>query len=166
MMSHLLRTGAKGALLDEYLGAIRDLEAVLATIPDRTLTKVADENTDDENCRSIQTVLSHVVHAGYGYATSIYNLNGPALVRPEKQFHNTVESYLKDLADMFAFTEKVFGHFEDDELERNDNNVKIMTGWGQIYDIEQLTEHAIVHILRHRRQIERFVKEIQSENRS
>lgn len=33
---------------------------------------------------------------------------------------------------------------------------KIFTSWNQVYDIEQVTEHAIVHILRHRRQIEKF----------
>ena len=27
---------------------------------------------------------------------------------------------------------------------------------GQVYNIEQIAEHAIVHILRHRRQIEKF----------
>lgn len=34
---------------------------------------------------------------------------------------------------------------------------KILVRWGQLYDVEQLFEHAIVHILRHRRQIERFL---------
>ena len=36
----------------------------------------------------------------------------------------------------------------------------IKTEWGQEYDFEQLLEHAIVHILRHRRQIERFLIKI------
>ena len=34
---------------------------------------------------------------------------------------------------------------------------KIITSWGQRYDIDQLLEHAIVHVLKHRRQIERFI---------
>ena len=42
------------------------------------------------------------------------------------------------------------------ELEQPDNSLKIKSGWGQSYDIEQMTEHAIVHVLRHRRQIEKF----------
>jgi len=37
--------------------------------------------------------------------------------------------------------------------------VKIDAPWGAHYDMEQLLEHAIVHILRHRRQIERFLSE-------
>ena len=33
----------------------------------------------------------------------------------------------------------------------------INAGWGPTYDVEQLLEHAIVHVLRHRRQIEKFM---------
>ncbi|HEY5122872.1 MAG TPA: hypothetical protein VIK14_03975, partial [Ignavibacteria bacterium] len=43
-------------------------------------------------------------------------------------------------------------------IEQTDNSKKMNVGWGQQYDIEQLLEHAIVHILRHRRQIENFIK--------
>ncbi|MGY0037018.1 hypothetical protein [Pedobacter sp. NJ-S-72] len=56
----------------------------------------------------------------------------------------------------FQFTVGIFEGVKDEDLERFDAGDKIMTGWGQLYDIEQLMEHAIVHILRHRRQIERF----------
>ncbi|MDX1940766.1 MAG: hypothetical protein SFU99_09460, partial [Saprospiraceae bacterium] len=34
---------------------------------------------------------------------------------------------------------------------------EIKAFWGQVFDLEQMLEHAIVHILRHRRQIERFL---------
>jgi len=37
--------------------------------------------------------------------------------------------------------------------------VQIRSRWGAVYDLEQLLEHAIVHVLRHRRQIERFLTE-------
>ena len=33
----------------------------------------------------------------------------------------------------------------------------IQTGWGQTFDVEQLLEHAVMHVHRHRRQIERFL---------
>jgi hypothetical protein len=35
--------------------------------------------------------------------------------------------------------------------------VQIPARWGPVYDLEQLLEHMIVHVLRHRRQIERFL---------
>ena len=54
------------------------------------------------------------------------------------------------------FTENIFKEFRDTELEQFDESLKIKSSWGQLYDIEQITEHAIVHILRHKRQIEKI----------
>jgi len=110
----------------------------------------------DENCRSIQTILTHVVSSGYGYAVYIQNSRGVNSIRPEKRSNPTVQDYIKDLEEMFRFTINVFENIGDDELEQGDDSHKIQTGWGQRYDIEQLMEHAIVHVLRHRRQIEKF----------
>jgi len=154
------RQGAIGALLDEYERALADLKKVIAEIPDHTLTVIVDPQTNDDSCRSIQTVLSHVVHSGFGYATSISNLKGHNKVRPEKTFHLTVGEYLGDLDNVFDFTEKVFSEFNDHELEQFDNSLKIKARWGQVYDIEQMMEHAIVHILRHRRQLEKMLKQL------
>ena len=155
-MTKNYRQGAIGALLDEYERAISDLKKVIAAIPDNAITIIVDPNTNDDNCRSVQTVLTHVVHSGYGYATSIHNLKGHNSVRPAKTVHTTVSQYVDDLTNVFAFTEKIFGAFTDNELEEFDNALKIKAGWGQLYDIEQMMEHAIVHILRHRRQLEKF----------
>jgi hypothetical protein len=41
----------------------------------------------------------------------------------------------------------------DEEIE----SITMQTGWGVTYNLEQLLEHAIVHLLRHRRQIEKFM---------
>ena len=144
-------------MLDEYEKAIAELVKTIAAVPDRALTIITDPDTSDENCSSLQTILTHVIHAGYGYATSIQNLRWHKVERPAKTFHATINDYTKGIASMFSFTEDVFKEIEDDELEQNDNALKIKTGWGQLYDIEQLTEHAIVHILRHRRQIEKII---------
>lgn len=153
------RQGAVGALLDIYEQAILDLKNVIKDIPDNVFIKIIDEKTTDEDCKSIQTILSHVVSSGYSYATSIHNMKGHNAKRPEKVFHLTIDEYLNDLTNVFIFTENVFSEVKDDELEQCDNSLKIKTGWRQSYDIEQLTEHAIVHILRHKRQIERIKKQ-------
>ncbi|SNR62058.1 DinB family protein [Flavobacterium sp. ov086] len=150
------RQGAVGALLYIYEQAILDLKNVIKDIPDDALTKIIDEKTTNEDCKSIQTILSHVVSSGYSYATSIHNLKGHNAKRPDKVYHLSIEEYLKDLTNVFIFSENVFSEIKDDELEQYDDSLKIKTGWGQLYDIEQLTEHAIVHILRHKRQIERI----------
>jgi uncharacterized damage-inducible protein DinB len=152
----MYRQGAVGALLDIYEQAIADFKKIIDDIPGDVLTIITDTHTTDENCRSIQAILSHVVHAGFGYATSIHNLKGNNIKRPDKTFHLTTREYLEDLDKVFAYTENVFREIKDNELEQTDNSFKIKTGWGQLYDIEQLTEHAIVHILRHKRQIDKI----------
>ena len=157
------RQGAVGALLDIYEQAIAALKKVIEDIPDHALTLITDPQTTDENCRSIQTILSHVVHAGYGYATSIHQLKNQNIKRPDKTFHTTIREYLDDLNDVFNYTENVFKQLKNDELEQLDNALKIKTGWGQLYDTEQLAEHAIVHIFRHKRQIENIKQNILSQ---
>ncbi|MGK2861529.1 MAG: DinB family protein [Chitinophagaceae bacterium] len=159
-MTKIYRQGAVGALLDIYEEAIAHLKKMIEDFPDDELTIIINPNTTDENCKSLQAILSHVVHAGFGYATSIHNLTGHNLERPSKTFHLTIQKYSEDLNRVFAFTETIFKEIVDSELEQYENTLKIKTGWGQLYDIEQLTEHAIVHILRHSRQIEKFKNQL------
>ena len=155
-ITKMYRQGAVGALLDIYEQAIADFKKVIENIPDNALTITIDSQTTDENCKSIQTILSHVVHSGYGYATNIHNLKGYNIIRPDKTFHLTINKYLEDLINVFTYTENIFKEIKENELEQLDNSLKIKTPWGQLYDIEQMTEHAIVHILRHKRQIDKI----------
>lgn len=152
------RQGATGALLDLYEQAIFNLIKTIENIPDHGLTIITDHQTMDENCRSIQRILSHVVHSGYGYATYIHNSKGYTVKRPEKAFHTSIIKYNEDLVNVFNYTENIFKEIKDDELEQMDDSLKIKSGWGQLYDIEQMMEHAIVHVLRHNRQIEHIIQ--------
>ncbi|HEY9257936.1 DinB family protein [Chitinophaga sp.] len=155
-MEKIYRQGASGALLDEYEKAVRELVTLISDIPDRALATIADPLTLNPDCTSIQTVLAHVANAMYSYAGYIHRFKGHAYTKPEKSFHTAVSGFVADLEDAFRFTTEVFHHIKDDELEQSDPAKKIFTNWGQWYDIEQLMEHAIVHILRHRRQIEKM----------
>jgi uncharacterized damage-inducible protein DinB len=157
MKKYISRTGAIGALLDEYERAIEDLKSIIHNIPVKQLAAVVDDQTKDDDCRSVQTILTHVVGSGYNYALVIDRLKHPMLTYREKIPRNETGEYLKDLDMVFQYTAKVLGQFTDKEIEEPDNSKKILTRWNQWYDIEQLMEHAIVHILRHRRQIEKFV---------
>ena len=65
---------------------------------------------------------------------------------------------------MFEYAENLFLENPNLPIEEGNDNNKMHVSWGQSYDIEQLMEHAIVHILRHRRQIERFLLKISSTN--
>ena len=153
-MQRLTRKGAKGALLDVYEDAISALQKSIKDLSDEDLVAVI--LPDEEDCKSIQTILTHVVSSSYSYAVYIHELKGRRYTRPEEKLHSRALDYVQDLKHAFAFNLNVFAEVEDSELEQFDASRKIMTGWDQLYDIEQLTEHAIVHILRHNRQIEKF----------
>ena len=156
----MYRQGAVGALLDVYEQAILDFKKIIEDIPDTILSHIIDSETIDENCKSIQTILSHMVNSGYGYAVYIHNLKGHNMERPDKAFHLTIKEYLEDFNKLIVYTENVFKDIEDTELEQFYESKKIVTSWEQLYDIEQLMEHAIVHILRHKRQIEKFKRNL------
>lgn len=155
-MTKIYRQGAVGALLDEYERAILDLSQLISDLTVNELTTIVDHVTSDSNCKSVQTVLAHVVSSGYAYAIDILQLSGEQAEYPDDVLRNTISEYQKDLVDFFIFTENIFKTIKDNQLEEFDNDKKINTSWGQVYDIEQITEHAIVHVLRHRRQIEKF----------
>lgn len=148
--------GAVAALLGEYEKAIKELQTVIEDISPYDLTTIIDPITLDPNCKSIQTILTHVVSSGYSYCIYIRESKNKSELRRQKIQRDSVAEYQRDLDEVFQFTSDSFALITDSELEEFDENKKIKTSWGQAYDIEQLTEHAIVHILRHRRQIERF----------
>ena len=156
-MKHEL-TGATKGLLDEYKKAITELIVVIQSLDDNILSKVVDEKTSDPDCKSIQTVLSHVINSGYGYTIYIENSLGMNKIRPEKKLLNSVSEYSEHLILMYEYCENYFQLNTDITLEEHDSSKKIKVNWGQQYDVEQLMEHAIVHILRHRRQIENFTR--------
>ena len=156
--------GAVTALLDIYKNTLVLLKESIATVSSEKLTRIIDANTSDDNCRSLQTILAHVVNSGYSYAISIYNSKGNNEIRPAKLFNTDVISFQHDLDKMFAYTIFVFEGIYDTDLEIYEEANKMKTGWGQYYDIEQLMEHAIVHVLRHQRQINTILKNLDNTN--
>lgn len=159
-MAKNYRNGAIGALMDEYERAAAELKNLLNKISNSDFAKIADPDTRDEDCRSIQTIMNHVVRAGYGYSNYIRKEFGIDSTKPEFQISNIQEAILH-FDRMLEYTVQTLeGRWEmtDDEISK----VKIITRWGANYDLENLLEHAIVHILRHRRQIERFLIKLSS----
>lgn len=155
--THFRDQGAIGAILDEYEKAILELIDVIQGIQSFRLLKIVDSKTSDPDCRSIQSILTHVVQSGYVYLVEIRKHLGENISYPNKEYHNEIADYEASLKSMFASNEKLFQDYPDIELNQDDSNKKIHVRWGQRYDVEQLFEHAIVHVLRHRRQIQRFI---------
>ncbi|MBT8272643.1 MAG: DinB family protein, partial [Bacteroidia bacterium] len=134
-----------------------DLHQLISTIAEDELLAVVDPETKDPNCKSIQAILTHVVRAGYWYVIEIRKSMGESIAFEPVTLYNSPEQYQIELKEMFKFNERLFEDYPDINLEAHDHDEKIKVKWGQIYDVEQLFEHAIVHVLRHRRQIERFL---------
>ena len=148
--------GAIGALLDEYEKSLNELKEVISSLSASDLTTIVDKETKDEDCRSIQTILSHVVSSGYTYVIEIRKSLGEIIDYKPKELLSSTNEYAAALDKMFAYNEKLFEDYPNIKLEEFDSSKKFTVRWGQKYDVEQILEHAIVHILRHRRQIERF----------
>jgi hypothetical protein len=148
------RKGGIGAVMDEYERAAAEFKNVIGNISESDFVKIVDTETKDEDCRSVQTIVSHVTNSGYGYANYIRDWFSIPKTSPERKLLSKDEFLLR-FEQMLAYTsETLDGKFEysDEEVMK----VKMIVRWGSQYDLEQLLEHAVVHILRHRRQIEKF----------
>jgi len=154
--------GAIGALLDEYERAINELKQLIKDFNHETLIKIVDRTTKDEDCRSIQTILTHVVRAGYTYAVMVRKWKGEELEYVAKVKLDSAKEYCQALDEMFQYSVALFESYPDIKMEENEEEKKIKSTWGQSFDVDQLYEHAIVHILRHRRQIERFLLKMEN----
>jgi uncharacterized damage-inducible protein DinB len=151
------RSGALAALVDEYERALGALRVLLGTISDPAFELTRDRDTRDADCRSVQTVIAHVTSSGYGYADMIRSTLGADSTRPALGLSSRAAS-IDDLAALVPYLEETLrDHWAMtyDEMA----SIRMPARWGPTYDLEQLLEHAIVHVLRHRRQIEGFLRE-------
>jgi hypothetical protein len=148
------RKGGIGAVMDEYERAANEFKNLIGNISDSDFVKIVDTETKDEDCRSVQTIISHVINSGYGYANYIRDWFSIPISSPERRLISQ-KDFTIEMYKMLAYTSETLNgkwEYSDDEIQK----VKMLVRWGPHYDLEQLLEHAIVHILRHRRQIENF----------
>ena len=149
------RKGGIGAVMDEYERAAADLKNLIGNISEIDFIKIVDQETKDEDCRSVQTIVSHVTNSGYGYANYIRDWFSIPKSSPERRLISQ-NDFSMEIDKMLAYTSETLQdkwEFSDEEIMK----VKMIVRWGPHYDLEQLLEHAVVHMLRHRRQIEKFI---------
>ena len=155
-MSKSYRSGGVGAMMDEYERAASDLVRIVSGISDAEFERERDTRTADPHCRSVQSIMNHVIGSGYGYADYIRGAFSVPSARPSLPMLARTQS-LDQIKHMLAYTaETLEGRWEYSDEQTG--AVRINSRWGVQYDMEQMLEHAIVHILRHRRQIERFLQ--------
>lgn len=154
-----LRPGPLGAVMDETERAAVELERVLARVSDAHYQAIADPDTADEDCRSIQTIMRHVVVAGVSYANRARRLWGMPVTRePDVPLFPRAEAEPR-LRAMLAYTaETLEGRWEMPWTEMKTQLLE--TEWGGRFTVELLFEHGVVHVLRHRRQIEKLLAKL------
>ncbi|NWF90137.1 MAG: hypothetical protein HXY50_11845 [Ignavibacteriaceae bacterium] len=155
-----LLQGGLGAILEEYKKASEEFISVIRTVTDINFVRIVDTETTDEDCRSVQTICRHVIRSGYGYANYILNELGITPEFPladEMKLENSKDVELQ-LREMIYYNIKNLYEMNREKIEENMFTVKFVTRWGEEFNFEQILEHAVVHILRHRRQIEKFIR--------
>lgn len=145
------------AILIEYRKATVDLKSILSNLSESEFTKTRDFKTTDEDCKSILTVVNHCIGSGYTYVNYIDSITEDITWFEYKKVNTNPLIAIEELDKMLDYTQSILekiSHFTDKELEQ----FQLKTRWDVTYDVEQLLEHAIVHVLRHRLQIENFLK--------
>lgn len=152
-MTKIYRKGAIGALTDEYEKALNELKSVLVKINSDDFKKITDLKSI-KDLQSVRNIILHVVRSGFIYANYIRKrFDNPIIITEIKI--ETIEDGIQNINEMFQYTVDTFKdkwQLTDDDLM----NTIIKTSW-TTYDLEAIIEHAIVHILRHRLQIEKMI---------
>jgi len=152
-MTKIYRKGAIGALTDEYEKALEELKALLKNITIENFKEIKNDSVQ-EDFQSVRNIVLHIVNSGYVYANHIRKRFENTITNKEVKI-DTVEEAFHHLDLMFQYTVDTF---EDKWLLTDGEllNTIIKTSWST-YDLEAIIEHAIVHILRHRLQIEKLM---------
>lgn len=143
------------ALMDEYQRAAKDYKKVLTTISEALLKKTIAKETKDVDCKSIQTITLHIIQSGYTYTNYINTLHNSERLAYDQEI-TTPQKGIEEIDRMLAYTQASL----DEICYKTNTEIaqwKFETRWNVTYDFEQLMEHAIVHFLRHRRQIENMI---------
>ena len=73
------------AFLEEYKKAINELQNSISDVSGLELIEIVDPLASNPECRSIQTILTHVVSSGYSYCVYIQNHRNIDSKRPEQK---------------------------------------------------------------------------------
>ena len=155
-----LLQGSLGAILDEYKKVSEEYINVLQKILQEDFIKIVDHKTDDEDCRSIQTISRHVIRSGYGYANYVLNALNITVDFPkaDEMTIENAEDAINEIRNMIKYNIRNLYEVNREQIESNMYAIKFIIRWKEEFNFEQILEHAVVHILRHRRQIEKFIR--------
>lgn len=151
-LHHPGSSGGFGALLDEYARAAEELcRLVESFAPER----FAEERpSDDPDCVSPCAICLHCAGAAVGYANYLLHAQGSAMQKRDLCIEGPAD-VRPALASALRLTEEAVAplrSLDDGTLAA----LEFRSRWGTLYNPESMLEHAICHLLRHRRQLERW----------
>jgi hypothetical protein len=140
---HAGLSGPFGALMDEYARAAEDFCRVVESFD--LLRFDAERPSNNPNTISPRAICLHVIGAAHRYAHYIRKALGVEFV----------ERYEADPARLHS-PRDVRGLLLLKATEQEIQALSFAVRWGPRYDPEMILEHAVCHLLRHRRQLERW----------
>lgn len=150
------RPGMFGAIMDEYARAAIGYCRAIETVPPEAFR--GQVPSEDPDTVSLQAIARHTVAAARGYAAYVLKARGLPADAEAALGPVRVESpsdLRPQLAQALRFTERALEGMYDMPWQEV-AALKFQVRWGPTYDPESILEHAIVHLLRHRRQVERW----------
>lgn len=153
---HPGRPGPFGALMDEYAHAAEDFCRVVETFDATRFGSTRAGNSAETI--SPRAVCLHVIGGAHRYAHYIRKARGvdfieryepdPASLRAPRD----VRPLLAEGTVLTEVTVEPLLHAGEKEIQA----LSFIVRWGPRYDPEMIVEHAVCHLLRHRRQLERW----------
>lgn len=126
---------------------------LITTFDTNELSENINTTTENKNCVSRQAMIAHVISSGYTYANYIRATKKITGYHPGIKLESTSQAFNSGLDAMFDYTVSSLESFTDSELSETEYLKKIKAHWDKVYDVEQIMEHAIVHVMRHARQL-------------
>ena len=150
-LEHPGRPGPFGALLDEYARAGEELCKLVETFDAGAFQETRESDASDT--WTISRICRHVCEAGRSYALCIRHARGMDEVQDLGDIViKTPADFRSEFAKVVRLTADAVSGMEDADLAQ----LRFPVRWGPEHNPEMLLEHAIVHVLRHRRQLERW----------
>jgi uncharacterized damage-inducible protein DinB len=133
----------------------RHLRACIDTWREAKKLNIKLPETDDENYKSLETLLKHIFRAARGYITWIcskLNLPDPGIEpAPEPEvIGNKIEVYLDHLLEKWKYP-------LSEIPEEKFHAPTYTSNWGVEYCIDAMMEHAVMHPIRHEFQLRNLI---------
>jgi hypothetical protein len=153
---HPGRSGPFGALMDEYARAAEDFCRVVESFDLARFD--AERPSNDPNTVSPRAICLHVVGAAHRYAHYIRKACGLDFVERYEADSTRLHSP-RDIRALLAGGIALMEETVEPLLNATEAEIQALSftvRWGPRYDPEMILEHAVCHVLRHRRQLERW----------